>query len=747
MKFSISTLKTIGNGTMQNRSIIFGLDILTHTHKGKKSSSLFSLVVKGEDHLDKYPKINKRTLLRKIFDIKPEYIAIDNIFELAPNAQGIMRLLKVFPPTTSLVQVTGNPRTGMEKLNVLVRKHRLKNVLSFQYTNQKMNSLETAEVCAYLCSKRVGHEIIAFEEEIKIIVSKKKSHGHGGWSAPRYERVSRTAVDQAGDAVEEILKEHNTDVEKLSYPNRQVFLVRLKKQQIPEIQKMIKELNTELVKVSLERVTKSNLEFRPLDATLAPSRKVLRNTILGIDPGTTTGIAVVDCLKGQVLYLGSIRECGISQVIRIASEYGKICCVAADVVPAPATVEKISRITGAKLLAPPMLMTASQKREYLQNYRDLTVNYGHLNSHERDSLYAALRAFNSLKDQMTKVQRIVRENYPDLISFLPEIQRLVVFGNSISNAITTIKERRLAREIDIEDSESEKVKISLTREINSLQLKIDTIYEEMDKLEREITYWRRQAREKASELKRWKNRYERERLKKAQKMQEKIQEAVEREVGRIKNENYEIRRQLRDNLKEMEKLKQIKNFWVQGREIPLKVIELFSEDAIRKTKIDYGLNEGDIVLVLNPSGGGAQTALKLIDQGVRGIIIPKGTPSFSDQALKEFENNCVPVLELPTREFSLRSGHEEKGLLEILVYEGLYLIDIAVKEEIRKQELTLREELRKKTRFESLKKKKEIDNSTDSDFNIDKILQEFKQDYITLYNKEFFEKLESSEEE
>ncbi|MHA1227026.1 MAG: DUF460 domain-containing protein, partial [Candidatus Hodarchaeales archaeon] len=438
MKFSTSMVKTIGNETMKNRSIIFGLDILTHAHKGKKSSSLFSLVVMGEDHLDKYPKINKRTLLRKIFDIKPDYIAIDNIFELAPDAQGIMRLLKVFPPTTSLVQVTGNPRTGMEKINVLVRKHRLKNELSFQYNNQKMNSLETAEVCAYLCSKRVGHEIIAFEEEIKIVISKKKSHGHGGWSAPRYERVSRTAVDQAGDAVEELLKEHNTEVEKISYPNRQVFLVRLKKEEIPKIQRKIKELNTELVRVSLERVTKSNLEFRPLDATLAPSKKVLRNTILGIDPGTTTGIAVVDCIKGQVLFLGSIRECGISQVIRIASEYGKVCCVAADVVPAPATVEKISRITGAKLLAPPVLMTASQKREYLQNYRDLTVNYGHLNSHERDSLYAALRAYNSLKDQMAKVQRIVRENHPELISFLPEIQRLVVFGNSISNAISTI---------------------------------------------------------------------------------------------------------------------------------------------------------------------------------------------------------------------------------------------------------------------------------------------------------------------
>ena len=175
---------------MQNSLIIFGIDVLAYKERGKKTSRIYSLVIISKDHIEKYSKMNKRLLLKKIRDLKPDFIAIDNIFELAPSAQGITRLLEIIPPTSVLVQVTGNPRTGMEKLTQLITKHNLRKDLSFSYSNQKLNALETAEVAAKLCAKHVGHAVVAFEEEIKINITKKKSHGRGGWSAPRYERIS-----------------------------------------------------------------------------------------------------------------------------------------------------------------------------------------------------------------------------------------------------------------------------------------------------------------------------------------------------------------------------------------------------------------------------------------------------------------------------------------------------------------------------------------------------------------------------
>ena len=136
----------------------------------------------------------------------------------------------------------------MEKITTLIQKHKLRKDLTFNST-QKLSALETAEVAAKLCIRRVGHAVIAFEEEIKITVTKKKSHGKGGWSAPRYERVSRSAVQQAASEIQFILKELDLEWDSFNYPRRRVFLVRLEKEVISSIQTRIKSLTTDLVKM------------------------------------------------------------------------------------------------------------------------------------------------------------------------------------------------------------------------------------------------------------------------------------------------------------------------------------------------------------------------------------------------------------------------------------------------------------------------------------------------------------------
>ncbi|MFX0123047.1 MAG: hypothetical protein ACFFAE_05375, partial [Candidatus Hodarchaeota archaeon] len=270
--------------------------------------------------------------------------------------------------------------------------------------------------------------------------------------------------------------------------------------------------------------------------------------------------------------------------------------------------------------------------------------------------------------------------------------------------------------------------------------------EEMDKLDQEVVFWRKKAREKVVKIKEWKDKFERERLKRSKLMQKRILAAVEREVGRIREENQEIRRNLRQNQHEMEKLKQIRNFWVQGREIPLKVVKSFTDSAIRETEENYGLNDGDIVLVLDPSGGGAQTAQKMVDIGIRGIIIPENASKFSDQAINQFRDNCVPCLYLPLKDFSERTRFSAKTKLELWVYDGLYLTDVGIKEEIRKRELKLREKLRQK-RIALIKKSKQSQPQLSTELDIEKILDDFKDDYIAQYSLDQEEKLEFSSEE
>lgn len=421
--------------------------------------------------------------------------------------------------------------------------------------------------------------------------------------------------------------------------------------------------------------------------------------------------------------------------------------MAADVIPVPSTVEKIAKITGAKIKSPSSLASATTKREFLNNYKDLTIDFGHLNSHERDALFGAIKAHNSLKEQTNKIERVLQSSYPHLLTQASEIQRLVLSGNSITNAIEVIQEKTKLREELVVETDQDQLTRPFQREIDVLHVKIDVLYEELDKLEKEVNYWRKDSKKQAIESKNWKDRFEQERLRFSRIQHQKIDEAVQREVDRIIEENQAIRRQLRKNEEEMEKLKQIKNFWVQGREMPLKVLKSFSNVAIRETEMNYGLNEGDIVLVLDPSGGGSQTALKLIDLGVRGIIAPKNAPNFSDQALLQFTTNCVPFLQLPMEEFSTINQIHSSDELKVWVYDELYLTDISVKEEIRKQELKLQEELRRKKRIErsieeSLKNKN-IENVED----IEKILEEFRDAYIIQHSEDIERYRPSVEEE
>ncbi len=718
---------------MKSSLIIFGIDVLAFKERGKKTSRVYSLVIMSTDHLEKHTKITKRQLLKKIQDIKPDYIAIDNIFELAPNAQGIIRLLELIPPTSLLVQVTGNPRTGMEKLSHLITKHNLRKDLSFSYNSQKLSAIEAAEVAAKLCVKQVGHIVEAFEEEIKIGITRKKSPGKGGWSAPRFERVSRVAVQQAAKEVESVLKEKNLKWDIFKYPQKRVYLIQLENELIASIQMKTKQLNTDLVKVIVQRVTRATLDFKPLDVAMAPSVKSLKNIILGLDPGTTTGIAILDCNRGNVLYLGSKRECGISEIIRISTRYGKVSCVAADVIPAPAMVERVAKITGGKLLTPSVLATVSQKRSYLQDYSDLTVNYSHLNSHERDALFGALKGYNLLKSQFQKVKRVIEETHPSLISHLSEIQRLVLAGYSISNAISLIHGREDSFVTEIKETDFKHLITSLKNENIQWQTKFEIMSEEMDKLDQEVKYWRNQSRDQSWKIKRLSTSLEKTKVRNSRQTRKKVTDVVEREVGQIKEENKLFRQTIRKNKLEIKQLKEIKNFWVQGHEFPLKPLKSFSDSSIRDTNTNYGLHEGDIVLVLDPSGGGAQTAFKLIDFGIRGVIIPEESPKFSDQALLVFNENCVPCLELPLSEYANRDRTSIDPPLEIWVYNELYLTDISVKEEIRKQELQLQEKLRRKRMSLLIKKKVALRNTRVDEFSFENILNDFKEEYIAMY--------------
>jgi len=60
------------------------------------------------------------------------------------------------------------------------------------------------------------------------------------------------------------------------------------------------------------------------------------------------------------------------------------------------------------------------------------------NGNDAADVVLGIRAYNSLKDQLIKIKRSIELDNPELQSYIPEVQRMVLAGNNIANAIEIV---------------------------------------------------------------------------------------------------------------------------------------------------------------------------------------------------------------------------------------------------------------------------------------------------------------------
>ena len=145
--------------------------------------------------------------------------------------------------------------------------------------------------------------------------------------------------------------------------------------------------------VIVKSVERDKIRYVPL------KQKKLRRrfTIVGIDPGTTVGIAILS-LDGDLLYLKSFRGIAPDEVVKLIAEYGKPAVIASDVTPMPVSVEKIRRSFNAVPASPGIEVSAEEKIA-------LGKTFGYSNDHERDALTAALLTYRSYKNIFTRIEK------------------------------------------------------------------------------------------------------------------------------------------------------------------------------------------------------------------------------------------------------------------------------------------------------------------------------------------------------
>jgi predicted RNase H-like nuclease (RuvC/YqgF family) len=84
--------------------------------------------------------------------------------------------------------------------------------------------------------------------------------------------------------------------------------------------------------------------------------------------------------------------------------------------------------------------------------------------------------------------------------------------------------------------------------------------------------------------------------------------------------------------------------WLRGGKgwFPLKVIRKFTQEEIERTANNYTLGPGDVVLILDTTGGGGQTAEKLLSYRIKAIV--GNIEQFSYYARKKLAESEIPLV-------------------------------------------------------------------------------------------------------
>lgn len=200
--------------------------------------------------------------------------------------------------------------------------------------------------------------------------------------------------------------------------------------------------------------------------------------IVGIDPGTTSAVAVLD-LDGRMVDYTSRKEFAKDRIIRFIVETGKPLLVACDVSPPPALVEEVASNMGAVLVAPDHDLQADYKDDLAGAF---AVGVG--DAHVRDALAAAEYARREHADRFRAVrQRVEREGVEER---LDDVLELVVKGG-LSTA-DAIGEVRKVPEEPVEEEQEEsrdwrRIAERRQERIEVLERKVVNLEEHIDDLE------------------------------------------------------------------------------------------------------------------------------------------------------------------------------------------------------------------------------------------------------------------------
>ncbi|MDI6884907.1 MAG: DUF460 domain-containing protein [archaeon] len=372
---------------------------------------------------------------------------------------------------------------------------------------------------------------------------------------------------------------------------------------------------------------------------MADSHAKRKYTIVGIDPGTTIGVAIID-LNGKPVEVFSSKNYSIADTITRIISRGKPLIVASDVTPTPSMVKKVGILFSSFVHELDGSLSTEEKIALTKG-----EGYEYKNVHERDALAACISAFKRYKKKFSQVQK----KTPPGVN-VEEVKALVVKGMSISaaiNGLISAQEEKRKRTEEKGQDEKRGGEESESRDILRLRGIMKEKEERIELLEELNTVLKADVQEKEGEIRSLKRKLDSMRTESMKEIK-KADEIRKRdtEIERLKEE---VRAREKENAELVEIIEGLKGRKEVKGGRRIKMIPSFSQDAIVNIDRRYGLEKGDIVFLEDGSGGGASTVELLARKGVVAVIYGKELSHFAaarffELGIPTFSTDEIPLL-------------------------------------------------------------------------------------------------------
>lgn len=574
---------------------VFGIDVIKGSVRSRTRRPMYALVKMEGSEITAEMEVSAFRLFRILSSERPDILAVDSLQEIAVDQHHLFAFLQALPPSVRLVQVTGGEKK--ESLGKVASR--------FNISFNRFDPFDEARTIARVAALGAGAEVIAFENTSEVVVSRHRSPGKGGWSQNRYVRKIHGAVQQKGREIEMQLVADNLKYEKKETRafggcSRVSFQVFAQRDQVPVTTYRGADVQVRITGKRLDRI-----RFRPL--TGKP-----RSLIVGIDPGTTTAIAVLD-LDGNLLHLESSRQMSMAGVIEALYRVGKPLVVASDVHEMPYSVEKIKRAFSGVAYSPRQNMSVETKLE-------LAAPYQYQNDHERDALAAALDAYRTYRN---KFQNLLKRVPPGVD--LEEVKAGIVRGQHLEQILTEIKgkpsppggEEIPSVEGDAKTDERVRILDGMVKRLRSL---VQDLQGDLQKRDQQIQ--RLESRIcRVRSRQNWKVKRDTE---------------ITRRDVIIQNLKKRLRKEERTSQtlrKRIVRMKEFDEALLAGETVPLKILSSLTREGVKALSDEMGIRTEDLLFVHRIEGWGKNAVKDLALAGIQGVVVGRAEGESADPSL------------------------------------------------------------------------------------------------------------------